>query len=89
MVRASRQIAPNVVLPVVAIVLDLHIPPTRVGLFMSVLMSHTFAAHALEASDHDAEVLRVLPAEALDYRGPAPRQSAAAAAATASVAGRG
>ncbi|MEP7123375.1 MAG: hypothetical protein ABJE95_20785 [Byssovorax sp.] len=81
--RAAHGLQVNVVLPLVAIALDLGIAPRRAGLWMSLTMAHTFAAHAVEALDHDAPFLRELPVASIDYRGRAPRQSPAAAAATA------
>jgi len=66
---------PNVVSPLAAIALDLWIAPHRAGMFISVMMTHTFAAHALEACDLDTELLREIDVSHIDYRGRAPRRS--------------
>jgi hypothetical protein len=75
--RALRQrnnVRPNVVSALAAIVLDLAIAPHRAGLFVGVMMAHTYAAHTLEACDDDAR-LRELDFRHVDFRGRAPRRS--------------
>jgi hypothetical protein len=72
-VRAEQGVEPNVVFPITALMLDLGIAPRRAGMFLSLIMGHTFAAHALEASDQDGPYLRRLPDDAIEYRGRAPR----------------
>jgi len=67
--RGQHQLASNVVFPLTALLLDLGIPARRMGMFLSLLMAPTFAAHALEAADHDAAYLREIPPSAIDYRG--------------------
>ena len=67
--REEHQIEPNVVFPMTAILLDLGIPARRTGIFLSILLTPTFAAHALEAADQDAPYLREIPPAAIEYRG--------------------
>ena len=64
---------PNIALGLTALLLDINVPPERCGLAATLLISHVFAAHALEASQTDGD-LRSLPVRCIDYRGPAPRR---------------
>lgn len=66
--------SPNVALGVAALLLDLGVAPDLCGLGLSMLMSHVFLAHAVEASSTDA-VLQTLPPSTVRYVGPAPRSS--------------
>jgi hypothetical protein len=68
-------IRPNVVSALCAIFLDLGIAPHRAGLLLGVMMTHTYAAHAVEACDQDGPLLREIDVEHVDYRGHAPRRS--------------
>lgn len=74
-IRRRSDTRPNVVSPLAATVLDFQIPPHRAGLFLAIMMSHTFAAHALEACDHDGPLLREIGFEHVAYRGHPPRRS--------------
>ena len=74
-VYARSKVRANVVAALAAIAIDFEIAPHRVGLFITIAMSHTFAAHALEACDHDGELLRELAVEHVEYRGQPPRVS--------------
>jgi hypothetical protein len=47
----------------------------RTGLFFSLLMNHTFAAHATEAAEQDGPHLQTLPPSSLADRSRAPRRS--------------
>lgn len=69
LVRAELGLEPNLVFPMTALLLDLGLPARRIGLFVSIVMAHTFAAHALEAADQDGPELRRLPDEVIEYRG--------------------
>jgi hypothetical protein len=70
-----NNIRPNVVSAICAILLDLGIAPHRAGLLLGVMMTHTYAAHAVEACDQDGSLLSELDFEHVDYRGHAPRRS--------------
>jgi hypothetical protein len=73
--RARHGIRPNVVSALASIILDLGIAPHRAGLFVGVMMTHTYAAHALEACDRDSGLLRELDfTRHVEYRGRAPRR---------------
>jgi hypothetical protein len=67
---------PNIALGDAALMLDAGIHPSRCGVALSMLMSHLFLAHALEAADTDGPALRALPPSVVDYRGAAPRSTA-------------
>lgn len=71
---------PNIVLALVALMLDLGLAPHRAGMLIGVIMTHTFVAHALEAADDDGPLLQELPRAAIDYQGPPARRSPAEAA---------
>lgn len=81
--REAHGVAPNIVIAIAALVLDLGLAPHRAGLFVASLMSHTFAAHAVEAAEQDGPWLQALPRDVLDDRSRAPRRSPAAEAAAA------
>lgn len=85
--RAAEGIEPNVLFPFAALLLDLGLPAHRAGMFISLIMAHTFAAHALEAAEQDGPHLRELPIAAIEDRSAAPRQSPAAAAARQAIGG--
>ena len=74
-IHQRSNVRPNVVSALSAIALDLGIAPHRAGLFVGVMMTHTYAAHALEACDHDDALLREIDFQHVDYRGRAPRRS--------------
>jgi hypothetical protein len=76
-----RGVEPNVALTVAALLLDVGLAPSRCGPFASLMIAHTFTAHALEAADHDGPWLRCFPEHAVDDRSPALRLSPPAAAA--------
>jgi hypothetical protein len=75
--RARGGVRPNIVLAVAALFLDLGVAPHRAGMLLGALMAPSFAAHALEAADHDGALLQELPPAAIDYQGTAPRRSPA------------
>jgi L-alanine-DL-glutamate epimerase-like enolase superfamily enzyme len=79
--RARQQIEPNVAIALSALMLDLGMAPARCGPFLSLMMAHNYAAHALEAADHDGPWLQVIPDDAIEDRSPPLRRSPAAAAA--------
>lgn len=79
----ARGIEPNVALPLAALMLDLGFEPSRCGPFASLMIAHTFTAHALEAADHDGPWMQRLPDDAIEDRSPPLRVSPAAAAAAA------
>lgn len=74
-VRASARLEPNIVFPMTALTTDLGLSADRTGLFVSLLMNHTFAAHAVEAAEQDAAHLQTLPPSSIDDRSRAPRRS--------------
>jgi hypothetical protein len=78
--REAEGLEPNVVIAVAALLLDLGLSAHRAGMFTSVMMSHNFAAHALEASEQDGPYLRELPERAIEDCSAPPRRTAAAAA---------
>jgi len=78
-VRAGGGPPPNVVIALATLLLDLGLPAHRAGMFVTMVMAPTFAAHALEASEQDAAALQEITA--VDDRTTAPRRTAAAAAA--------
>lgn len=80
-IRARQQIEPNVAIALSALMLDLGMAPARCGPFLSLMMAHNYAAHALEAADHDGPWLQVIPDDAIDDRSPPLRRSPAATAA--------
>lgn len=84
--RASAQLEPNIVFPMTALLTDLGLSADRTGLFVSLLMNHTFAAHAVEAAEHDAPHLQTLAPEFLDDRSRSPRRSPRAVSAATSSA---
>jgi hypothetical protein len=73
-VRARLKLEPNIVLPMAALLLDLGLKPTRAGFFVSTLMTPSFAANAVEASENDGALLKELPWGSIDYRGKAARE---------------
>ena len=73
--RASAKLEPNIVFPMTALLTDLGLSAERTGLFFSLLMNHTFAAHAMEAAEQDAAHLQTLPPASLDDRSRALRRS--------------
>lgn len=79
-VLRARGVRPNIVLAVAALFLDLGLPPPRAGMLLGALMAPGFAAHAIEAAEHDGPLLRELPRAAVDYQGAPPRRSPAEAA---------
>jgi hypothetical protein len=78
--RAREGLPPNIVIALAALLVDLGLAPHRAGMFFGMIMAPTFAAHALEAADHDGPLLQELPADALEYRGAGARRSPAEAA---------
>jgi hypothetical protein len=78
--RGHGGLAPNIVIALAALLVDLGLAPHRAGMFFAMIMAPNFCAHALDAADHDRGLLIELPSEALAYQGPAPRRSPAAAA---------
>lgn len=80
--RTRSPDAPNVVLPIAALLLDLGARPERCGLALSTLMMPVFVAHALEAAESDG-LLRALPASVVAFEGAAPRHTATPAPSTA------
>lgn len=81
--RARESIEPNIAIALSALMLDLGLPPHRCGPFLSLVMNHTFAAHALEAAEQDGPWLQRLPLDAIDDRSAPPRRTPAAEAAAA------
>lgn len=79
--RTRHQLAPNIVIAMAALLVDLGCPPPRAGLLATLLMTHTFAGHAAEAAELDGPWLRELPISAIDDRSRPPRRSPAAQAA--------
>lgn len=75
-VEALAPTPPNVVISIVALLLDVGVPAERCGLAVSVLMQHVFLAHALEAAQTDG-ALTSLPRELVGYRGIAARHTSA------------
>jgi hypothetical protein len=66
--------SPNVILGTAALLLDLGVVPDQCGVGVSMLVSHMFLAHAVEASSTDA-ALQTLPSSSVSYAGPGPRSS--------------
>ena len=73
-VATFSDVSPNVSLGVAALLLDLGVAPDMCGLALSMLMSHVFLAHAIEASTTDA-ALQTLPTTTVHYAGPPARSS--------------
>lgn len=71
--RREHQLEPNILWPLAALMLDLGVAPARTSLLASLLTTHVFAAHAVEAAADDGVLLRELPAAAVTYRGRPPR----------------
>ena len=76
---AMHPLPPNVALTVAALLLDIGVAAEHAGVALAVMMSHVFLAHALEAAAQDGPRLHSIPADAVAYRGAAPRHSRAAA----------
>ena len=83
--RAREGLEPNIAFPITALFTDLGLAPHRAGLFLSLLMSPIFAAHALEAADHDGALLQELEPRFVVDRSGAPRRSARAVDASGAV----
>lgn len=73
--REREELEPNIVFPMSALLLDLGLSAERTGLFATMLMGHTFAAHAVEASEQDGALLRELGAEHVEDGSRPPRRS--------------
>lgn len=73
--RALEQLEPNIVIAFASLLADLGLPAERTGLFISMMMSPTFAAHAVEASLPEGALLRELAAEHLEDGSRPPRRS--------------
>jgi len=73
-VATFADVQPNISIGSAAVLLDLGVPPERCGLGLTLLMSHVFLGHAVEAASTDA-ALQTLPAAAVRYVGPPPRRS--------------
>lgn len=73
LVDAAPLKAPNVVLSIAALLLDAGVAAERSGLVTTLLMSHVFLAHALEAADTDGAPLNAWPVDAVKYEGVAAR----------------
>jgi PT repeat len=73
--RRLEGLEPNIAFPLAALFTDLGLAAHRAGLFLSLLMSPVFAAHALEAADRDAALLQQLEPRFVEDRSPAPRRS--------------
>lgn len=71
--RPNPQTAPNVGLAFAALLLDAGAPAERCGLVTTLLMSHVFLAHAVEAADTDGAPLNAWPVDAVKYEGVAAR----------------
>lgn len=78
--RARDGLAPNIVIALAALLVDLGLAPHRAGMLVGMIMAPNFCAHALDAADHDGGLLIELPPEVLAYQGTAPRRSPAAQA---------
>jgi hypothetical protein len=78
-VAAMHPLQPNVALTVAAMLLDIGVAAEHAGVALAVMMSHVFLAHALEAAAQDGPRLHSIPADAVEYRGAAPRHSRTAA----------
>lgn len=76
LVTALAPKPPNIVISLAALLLDSGVPAGRCGIAVSVLMSHVFLAHALEAAQTDG-ALASLPRELVGYRGIAARHTSA------------
>ena len=76
--RARDGLAPNIVIALAALLVDLGLAPHRAGMLVGMIMAPNFCAHALDAADHDRGLLIELPREVLAYAGVAPRRSPAA-----------
>lgn len=85
-VRAASGLAPNIVIGLAALLLDLGLRPARAGMAVSLLMAHTFAAHAIEAAEEDGPRLQELPPGAIAYAGVGARRTVAASASASSAA---
>lgn len=71
--RPNPNTAPNVGLSFAALLLDSGVLPERCGLATSVLMSHVFLAHAVEAADIEGAQLNAWAPELVKYEGTAAR----------------
>ncbi len=73
LMRAERSVEPNISIVFAAACLDLGFDAEHVGLLATALWQPVTVANAAEGSAQ--QVLRTLPAESVEYLGPAPRKS--------------
>jgi len=71
----GRVLPRNVVSASAAALLDCGFTSRQIGLLMWYYFVPTFMANAMEGAEQAPEMLRELPAEAVEYVGPAPRRS--------------
>jgi hypothetical protein len=74
-VRAERRTEPNIGIAAAAMLLDMGLSPEEGRVVTVFLMEHLFLANAVEGAQQAAAILRELPAESVEYTGPAPRDS--------------
>jgi hypothetical protein len=75
----QRKLEVHVYLGIAALCLDLGLSPHEIGIFGVVVLLHDALANAAEGSLQQPAVLRALPRDRVDYRGPQPRTSPACA----------
>lgn len=73
--RQTAKLEPNILFSAVALLTDLGLSAERTGLFLCLLMNHTFAAHAAEAAERDGDLLRAIAPAHIDDHSPPPRRS--------------
>jgi hypothetical protein len=73
--REQRGIEPNALGGIAAALLDAKVPADRVGVLLYALVQYPQLANAVEGAAQAPELLRKLPEECIEYRGPSPRVS--------------
>jgi citrate synthase len=73
-----RGVEPNIASAFTAAALDLGVPPHRVESLFVLALLPCFLSNAVEGAEQKADILREVPSEDLEYRGPARRTSARA-----------
>jgi hypothetical protein len=74
-VRTERAMNPNIAAAAAAALLDMGFSPHQISALAFFTNGTTFVANAVEAAEQESECLQSLPADAIEWRGRAPRQS--------------
>ena len=73
--RSRLTVEPHVFVAIAAVCLDLGMTPTQIANFGMLPLFHDALANAAEGARHASTELQSLPAEVIEYVGPAPRLS--------------